>query len=57
VHHQLAERRSAAEIQLQLAEWGILVRYYDKPGLRNFIRITAGRAEDTDALLQSLRSL
>jgi len=56
LQRQLAERRSAAGIQRQLAERGILVRYYDKPGLRNFIRITAGRAEDTDVLLQVLRS-
>lgn len=46
--------QSAARLHDQLAERGILVRYYDKPGLRNFIRISAGRPEETDTLLQNL---
>ena len=50
------EGQSAARLHQQLAERGILVRYYDKPGLRNFIRISAGRPEDTVALLRVLRS-
>ena len=43
----------------QLAERGILVRFYDKPGLQNSIRISAGQPEDTsaDGIVQiSLRS-
>ena len=47
----------ACQIVRALAEQGILVRYYDKPGLRNYIRISAGRPSDTDALLQALTSL
>ena len=47
----------ARQIHRALAEQGVLVRYYDKPGLRNYIRISAGRPSDTDALLQALTSL
>jgi hypothetical protein len=48
------EDRPAAELQRQLAAQGILVRYYDKPGLRNYLRISAGRPQDTDRLLAAL---
>ncbi|NUQ37207.1 MAG: histidinol-phosphate transaminase [Caldilineales bacterium] len=48
------EGRAAAELHRQLAAQGILVRYYDKPGLQNCIRISAGRPEDTERLLQTL---
>ena len=47
----------ARQIGRALAEQGIFVRYYDKPGLRNYIRISAGRPSDTDALLLALTSL
>ena len=48
--------RSASALHRALFEQGVLVRYYDKPGLRNFIRISAGRPEDTDRLLEALRT-
>lgn len=47
----------ARQIQRALAEQGVLVRYYDKPGLRNYIRISAGRPGDTDALFQALTEI
>ena len=46
--------RDAAALQAALAERGILVRHYAKPGLENCIRVSAGRPEDTDALLMGL---
>lgn len=49
------EGRRAVDLQCLLAEHGILVRYYDKPGLQNCIRVSAGRSEDTDKLLESLK--
>ena len=49
--------RSAAQLHRQLFEQGVLVRYYDKPGLRDFIRISAGRPEQIDRLLNILRRL
>jgi len=44
----------AAEIQEKLEQRGIIIRYYDKPPLENFIRITVGKPEHTDALLKAL---
>lgn len=42
----------------QLKQWleqrGILVRYFRKPGLENCIRVSAGKPEHTDALLEAL---
>ena len=37
-----------------LADRGILVRHYAKPGLENCIRVSAGRPEQTDVLLAAL---
>ena len=48
----------APSLRSRLAqESGILVRYFDKPGLRDHIRISVGRPEDTDAMLQALKVL
>lgn len=38
-----------------LARRGIFVRYFNDPRLQNFIRITAGFPEHTDALVEALR--
>ena len=40
-----------------LARRGILVRYYDKAGLQDCIRISVGRPEQNDALVSELREL
>jgi len=45
---------SAAEIYLALKRQGILVRFFDKPGLSDRLRITIGTAEQNDALLRAL---
>jgi len=48
----------AAELKKRLAEqYGIFVRYFNKPGLRDYIRISVGRPQDTDVLLEALRSI
>ncbi|NPA90912.1 MAG: histidinol-phosphate transaminase [Chloroflexi bacterium] len=49
------EGRSARELQQALAQEGILVRYFDKPGLHNSLRISVGKPEHTDALVAVLR--
>ena len=49
-------RRNARDLKLALERRGILVRYYDKPGLDNCIRISVGRPEHTDALIGALRA-
>lgn len=45
------------ELKLLLEQQGILVRFFDKDGLRDCIRISVGRPEHTDALLNALRNL
>ena len=47
----------AAALKLALEQRGILVRYYQKPGLDNCIRISVGRPEQTDRLLNELHRL
>lgn len=50
--------RDASELKIRLAqEHGILVRYFNKPGLRDHIRISVGRPEDTDKLLSAFNVL
>jgi histidinol-phosphate aminotransferase len=50
--------RDAAQLKARLAqEYGIFVRYFNKPGLRDYIRISVGRPENTDALIEALQSV
>jgi histidinol-phosphate aminotransferase len=50
--------KDAAELKARLAqEYGVFIRYFNKPGLRDAIRISVGRAQDTDALIEALKSL
>jgi histidinol-phosphate aminotransferase len=49
--------RDAAELKSRLAmEHGVFIRYFNKPGLRDNIRISVGRPQDTDVLLDALNS-
>jgi histidinol-phosphate aminotransferase len=48
---------SAAELYQKLQRKGILVRYFDKPLLKNSIRISAGKPEHTEALIKALHEL
>ncbi len=48
---------SAKDVHAKLLERGILVRYFDTPLLQNCLRISAGRPEHTDALLEALREV
>lgn len=47
--------RDAFDLQQRLERRGILVRYFSTPGLRDHIRISVGRPEHTDALLDALK--
>ena len=49
--------RSAHQLKLALEQEGILVRYFDKPGLSDHIRISVGKPDHTDALIAALRRL
>lgn len=51
------EGRDAKELKLKLEQEGILVRYFNKPGLTDCIRISAGKPEQTDALVNALQRL
>lgn len=49
--------RDAAKVKAWLADHGILVRYFNQPGLKDHIRITVGKPEHTDALLERLAAM
>jgi histidinol dehydrogenase len=49
--------RSPRDVQAELARQGILVRHFDKSGVRDCLRISVGRPQDTDALMQALEGL
>lgn len=49
--------KDALEVKNELAKRGILIRYFNKPGLRDHIRISVGKPEHTDALIAALREL
>jgi histidinol-phosphate aminotransferase len=49
--------RHARQLKLALEQEGILIRYFDKPGLHDHVRISAGKPEQTDALVAVLRRL
>jgi histidinol-phosphate aminotransferase len=47
----------AQETWQGLRKKGIFVRYFDTPRLRDCLRITVGRPEDTDALVKALKEV
>jgi histidinol-phosphate aminotransferase len=47
----------ARQLRQKLQDKGILVRYFDQPGLQNFIRISVGKPEHTDALIKILHQV
>jgi histidinol-phosphate aminotransferase len=46
--------RNARVLKLALEQQGILIRYFNKPGLRDHVRFTVGKPEHTDALAEAL---
>ncbi len=48
---------NASEIYLKLQRMGVLVRYFDKPLLKNSLRISIGKPEHTDALIKALKDI
>jgi len=51
------EGRPATQVQARLRERGVLVRHFDSPGVRGCLRISVGRPEDTDRLVQALSEI
>lgn len=48
---------NADQLRQKLQDKGILIRYYDDSLLRDYVRISVGKPEHTDALMTVLRSL
>ncbi len=48
---------AAKDVREHLYRQGILVRYFDVPGLRNCIRISVGKPEHADRLMDALREI
>jgi histidinol-phosphate aminotransferase len=46
--------RPAAELFRELRERQVIVRYFDRPRINNFLRISIGTEEECDALLAAL---
>jgi histidinol-phosphate aminotransferase len=51
------EERSALEVKQHLRKQGILIRYFDKPGLSDHIRISVGTCEQIEVLLSVLKGM
>jgi len=47
----------AKELRQKLQDKGILVRYFDEPILRGFVRFSVGKPEHTDALIKALQEI
>ena len=50
-------RGDAHDIQLRLADRGIMVRAYGDPQLREYLRVSVGRPEETDRLIAALQAI
>lgn len=51
------DRGDAHDIHLRLADRGIMVRCYGDPILRDYLRISVGRPEDTDRIMTALQTI
>lgn len=47
----------ARDVRDTLRRKGILIRYFDSPGLRNCVRISVGTAHDTDRVIKALQEI
>lgn len=45
---------TGSDLASQLRDYGIIVRHFDKPRIRDFLRITIGTREQTSALVRAL---
>ena len=48
---------SGKDYYLSLKEKGVLVRYFDKERLKNYVRITVGTAEETEILIRATEEI
>jgi histidinol-phosphate aminotransferase len=47
----------AAEVKMLLRSEGILIRYFEKPGLSDHIRISVGRIDQIDSVISALKEI
>ncbi len=47
--------RDAQALKADLTRQGILIRYFNKPGLQDHVRFSVGRPEDTNRLIEALK--
>ena len=52
-----SEDSHAKKIWQQLRQKGIFIRYFDTPQLKNYLRISVGKPEDTDILIEALKEV
>ncbi len=52
-----SDKMPAREIAAKLREKGILIRYFNKPKIDNYLRITVGSAEDMQTLVNTLKEI
>jgi len=51
------EKGSAKELKQKLQQKGILVRYFEEPRLKDYLRVSVGKPEHTDALIKALKQI
>jgi histidinol-phosphate/aromatic aminotransferase/cobyric acid decarboxylase-like protein len=54
---EAANQSHAKKIWQQLQKKNIFVRYFDSPRLKDCLRISVGKSEDTDALIKALKEI
>jgi histidinol-phosphate aminotransferase len=54
---KLGEESHAKKIWQQLRQKGIFIRYFDSPRLADCLRISVGKPEDSDILIEALKDL
>ncbi|MFN4294335.1 MAG: histidinol-phosphate transaminase [Thermoflexales bacterium] len=57
VNHGETNQPAARRLKQALEQQGVLVRYFDREGLRDCVRISVGRPDQTDRLLAALEAL
>ncbi len=52
-----SDKMPAAELAVRLREKGILIRYFNKPKIDNYLRITVGSAEEMETLVEAIKEI
>ncbi|XP_022131757.1 histidinol-phosphate aminotransferase, chloroplastic-like [Momordica charantia] len=54
---EVTSGKDAKKLKEDLAKMGVMIRHYDKKELKGYVRVTAGKPEHTDTLMDCLRCL